>query len=153
MPNGEVVFRDADFDNLELVRQVVLRRLKEDTNWSAFDPTWADQNQDLVRFEPNRLRSRFVVLANEVMWQLIIQGVITVGRDQHNNNLPWFRITAHGQKVLEAEKFVPHDPTGYIEELTAITGPLDMTVTIAYAEEALACYAAGCSVASTYSWE
>lgn len=144
-----VVFRDEDFDNLELVRQTIIRRLKGDTDWKAFDPTWADRNQDLVRFDPQRLRSRFVVLANEVMWQLIIQGVITVGTDEHNPNLPWFRVTAHGQRVLEAERFVPHDPTGYIEELTAITGLLDMTVAIAYAEEALTCYAAGCNIAST----
>jgi len=143
-----VVFRDEDRENLELVRQIVLRRLKEDTDWHQFDMIWERNASQFVQFDPPRLRSRFVVLANEVMWQLIIQGVITVGMDSHNLNLPWFRITDYGQKVLAAERFVPHDPTGYVNELRAINAPLDMTVTIRYAEEALACFAAGCSVAS-----
>ena len=83
------------------------------------------------------------------MWQLIIQDVITVGLNAHNPDLPWFRITDYGQKVLEEERLVPHDPTGYMDELRAIDGPLDMTVASAYAEEALSCFAAGCNVAST----
>ena len=29
-----VAFTQADFDNLEIVRQIVFRRLKEDTNWN-----------------------------------------------------------------------------------------------------------------------
>ncbi|MCK4392662.1 hypothetical protein KAX17_07115 [Candidatus Bipolaricaulota bacterium] len=142
------VFRDDDWGNLELVRQIVLRRLKEDADWQQFDRTWGDHASQFVQFEQPRLRSRFLVLANEVMWQLIIQGVITVGLNEHNPNLPWFRITDYGQKVLDEERFVPHDPTGYMGRLRAIGGPLDMAVTIRYVEEALACYAAGCSVAS-----
>lgn len=142
------VFRDEDFENLELVRQLVLRRLKDDNKWCQFDRNWDEQSQGFVRFDEPRLRSRFVVLANEVMWQLIIQGVITVGHGEGNPTLPWFRITAYGQKVLAAERFVPHDPTGYMTELRAIPGPLDMTVTARYAEEALACFAAGCNIAS-----
>lgn len=142
------VFRDDDWGDLELVRQIVLRRLKEDADWHEFDRTWGDRASRFVQFDPPRLRSRFIVLANEVMWQLIIQGVITVGHGEGNPNLPWFRITDYGQKVLAAERFVPHDPTGYMAELSVIAGPLDMTVASRYAEEALACFAAGCNVAS-----
>ena len=144
-----VTFRDEDYDNIELARQIVLRRLKMDTDWCAFDRTWADQNQDVVRFEANRLRKHFVLLANEILWRLIFQGVLTIGRDADNLDLPWFRVTAHGQKVLDAERFVPHDPTGYLDELRSIAGPLNTAVAISYVEEALACYLAGCNVAST----
>jgi len=143
------VFRDEDYGNLELVRNIILRRLRDDEGWHQFDQIWDERTQGFVRFEPARLRSRFITLANEVMWQLIIQGVITVGLDSGSPNLPWFRITDYGQQVLDAERFVPHDPTGYMGELSAITGPLDLTVAIAYAEEALTCFAAGCNVAST----
>lgn len=148
MPGEPVVFRDADFDNLELAREIVLRRLKRNPDWCQFDRTWGDGVQDVVRFEPNRLRSRFIELANEIMWQLVVQCVITIGKDAHNDAYPWFRITAHGKKVLDAERFVPHDPTCYIQELVAITGPLDTAVAIAYAGEALNCYGAGCNVAA-----
>jgi len=67
------VFRDDDWGDLELVRQIVLRRLKEDADWHEFDRTWGDRASRFVQFDPPRLRSRFIVLANEVMWQLIIQ--------------------------------------------------------------------------------
>jgi len=143
-----VVFREEDWRNLEMVRQIVLRRLKEDTDWHQFDMIWERDTSQFVQFDLPRLRSRFVVLASEVMWQLIVQGVLTVGLNEGNPNLPWFRITDYGQKVLAAERFVPHDPTDYMKELRAISGPLDMTVTIRYAEEALACFAAGCNIAS-----
>jgi hypothetical protein len=72
-----LVFRDDDWDNLEMVRQIVLRRLKEDAEWHQFDQIWADRETRFVEYADQRLRSRFVILANEVMWQLIIQGVIT----------------------------------------------------------------------------
>jgi len=142
------IFRECDRDNLELVRQITLQRLRDDPDWCQFDYSWADGASRFVQFDPSRLRSRFVVLANEVMWQLIMQGVITVGLNDHCPNLPWFRITDYGQKVLKSERFGPHDPTGYMDELRSIGGSLDMTVTIRYTEEALACFAAGCNVAS-----
>jgi len=143
------VFRDADFANLEFVRHVVLRRLKDDADWHQFDRTWDERNQAFVRFEEPRLRPRFITLSNEIMWQLIIQGVITVGMNSDNPNLPWFRITDYGQKVLDAERLIPHDPTGYLDELRGVAGPLDISVMVSYVEEALACFVSGCNVAAT----
>ena len=58
------VFREEDYSNLELVRQVVLRRLKEDEEWDQFDRTWGERGSLFVRFEPNNVRSRFITLAN-----------------------------------------------------------------------------------------
>lgn len=143
------IFRDSDFDNLELVRQIVLYRLKHDHKWDQFDHIWSEQRTGrFVQFDPPRLRDRFVVLANEVMWQLLIQGVITVGVNASNPNLPFFRITDYGAKVLEAERFVPHDPTGYLEDLNAVIANTAIDVTVAYVEEALNCFNSGCHVAS-----
>ena len=142
------IFRQTDYDNLELVRQIVLYRLKHDSNWSQFDYIWAERGSSFVEFEPHQLRRRFVVLANEVMWQLLIQGVITVGMNANNPNLPFFRVTDYGQKVLEAERFIPHDPTGYLNDLRAASGAIATDVTVAYVEEALRCFNAGCHVAS-----
>lgn len=142
------VFRDSDWKNLELVRQIVLYRLKHDSQWHQLDYAWDKSTSNFVEFDPPRLRSRFVVLANEVMWQLLIQGVITVGRDVSNQALPFFRITDYGQKVLEAERFIPHDATGYLEDLRALTGVIATDVTVAYVEEALNCFNSGCHIAS-----
>lgn len=37
MPNPPPIFREADRDNLEFVRQIVLTRLREDESWKQFD--------------------------------------------------------------------------------------------------------------------
>ena len=46
------VFRDDDWGNLELVRQIVLRRLKEDADWQQFDRTWGDHASQFVLNRP-----------------------------------------------------------------------------------------------------
>jgi len=140
-------FRQADFNNLELVRQVVLYRLKHDSNWNQLDYTWA-YGQSYVQFESQGLRDRFVVLANEIMWQLIMQGVVTPGMDAANPTLPFFRVTDYGKKVLEAGRFIPHDPTAYLRDLRAAAKTALGKVTIAYVEEALRCFTTGCHMAS-----
>jgi hypothetical protein len=57
-------------------------------------------------------------------------------------------VTDYGQKVLETSRFIPHDPTGYIDELRAISGVVSTDVTITYVEEALRCFTSGCHMAS-----
>lgn len=143
------VFRESDRNNLELVRQIILYRLKQDSNWNQFDYVWDDRGSSrFAEFESPQLRARFLVLANEVMWQLIVQGVITVGMNASNPNLPFFRITDYGRKVLDAERFIPHDASGYVESLRVATGVVATEVTITYVEEALNCFNFGCHVAS-----
>ncbi len=61
-----VVFRKEDWSNLEFVRQIVLRRLREDSSWHQFDFIWDENQQAHVQFEPRDLRPRFLELANEV---------------------------------------------------------------------------------------
>ena len=82
------------------------------------------------------------------MWQLIFERVIAVGSDSSNTNLPFFRITDYGKLVLETERFVPHDPTGYLKEVNSIKGPVFTKVAIAYIEEALRCFSSGCHISS-----
>lgn len=143
----KVVFDDSNFNNLELVRQVVLRRLREDSTWSHLD-YGGDGFDRYVTFPHSRLKGRFAVLANEVMWELIIQGVITPGMNPPNPTLPFFRITDYGQKVLAEERFVPHDPAGYISEIRTVARSCIGPVVFAYLEEALQCFTRGCHVAS-----
>ncbi len=145
---AKTIFRESDFNNLELVRQIIFDRLKHDTTWSRFDYDWAQHDSPYVEFEHQDLRWRFVVLANEVMWQLIIQGVLTVGCDSANPNLPFFRITDYGEMVLKTERFVPHDPTGYLDEIKSVKGSVLTKVAITYIEESLRCFNSGCHVAS-----
>lgn len=143
----KIRFDDAEFNNLELVRQLVMRRLRGDSSWSQMD--YIGQGYDpYVTFPEYRHRQRFIVLANEVMWKFIIQGVITPGINASNPNLPFFRITDYGQQVLEADRFVPHDPAGYISEVRTAARSCVGAVAFAYLEEALHCFTRGCHIAS-----
>jgi hypothetical protein len=147
------VFREEDRDNLEFVRQIILTRLKQDAGWNQFERNWPDR-RDHVQLEGPQpeLGSRFTVLADEVMWQLIIEGVIAPGYSNpyqsHNPALPWFHITDYGRKVLSAGRSIPHDPTGYLDALKVAATTTVGEVTIAYVEEALRCFNRGCHVAA-----
>jgi hypothetical protein len=142
------VFRLEDLKNLELVRQIILNRLKYDSDWNQFDYTWGESSRRFVEFERPELREHFIILATEIMWQLVIQGVITPGMNSSNLTLPFFRVTEYGREVLQAERFVPHDSTGYLMELKMEAKTVIGNVAITYVEEALRCFNAGCHLAS-----
>ena len=142
------IFRESDNQNIEFVRQIVLNRLKNDTRWNQFDYSWADTGLNYVEFENSNIQRRFIVLVNEVLWQLITQGILTVGKDVANPNLPFFRITDYGQSVLETERFIAHDPTGYMRDLESMKNSVLTDVAINYMDEALRCFNSGCHIAS-----
>lgn len=144
-------FTKDDFDNLEMVRQIVLRRLKEDRrNFNQFYQEWDARTERYVTFDEPRAQvsGRFYMLLDEVLWQLIVQGVITPGKDPSNPTFPWFRLTSHGKKVLEAERFIPHDPTGYLDEVKRVAKSVVGQAALTYLEEALRCFTSGCPLAS-----
>jgi hypothetical protein len=143
-----VEFTKDDFDNLEIVREIVFRRLREGV-WNQLYDNWEEHDTGkLVRFESRILKDRFYILMNEVMWQLIIQNVITPGLNASNPELPWFRVTSYGKEVLAEEHFSPHDPTGYLDEFGNVAISDVGKVARPYIEEALRCYNAGCHAAA-----
>lgn len=141
-----VEFGDQDARNLELVREIVLRRLREDVHYQDMIN---DQNfEKYVKWSEQRHRARFMFLVREVMWDLLSQGVISPGLNNANPNLPLFHVTDYGREVLTAGRFVPHDPVGYIAEVKRVSKRCVTDVTLAYLEEALRCFTRGCHLAS-----
>lgn len=141
-------FTKDDINNLELVREIVFRRLREG-NWNQLYDTWEEHHTGkLVQFESPGLKNRFYVLMNEVMWQLIIQNVITPGMNASNPELPWFRITSYGEVVLAEERFSPHDPAGYLDEFRKVSTSDVGESARPYVQEALRCFNAGCYAAA-----
>ncbi len=138
---------DASEGSLEIVRQAVFRRLREDSHWTQIGAYDANAFDPYVEV-PGHLRGRFLVLMNEIMWELIIQRVITPGSDSANPNLPFFRITDYGREVLRAERYLPRDPAGYISEVQAVARRYVRQVALTYLEEALRCFNRGCYTAS-----
>jgi hypothetical protein len=78
-------------------------------------------------------------LISEVVWSLIIEGVLSPGLDDSNLNLPFLHLTEHGRECLQENRFIPHDPEGYLAEFRQACPTRD-TVVEQYLTEALQCY-------------
>jgi len=146
-----VTFGDTERDDLELVRNVVLQRLRDDFLKNQpplqLDPI-GDGYSYYVTFPQFRNQARFLEFATEVMWELIVQGVVVPGGGGQIGQLPFFRISHYGQKVLESGGIFPYDPQGYIAKISATSKICLSTVAIGYLQEALNCFRRACYTAS-----
>lgn len=78
-------------------------------------------------------------LVNEIIWSFIVEGILSPGTDDSNINLPFLRLTEYGKQCLHENRFVPHDPEGYLAEFRQACPNVDLTIT-QYLTEALQCY-------------
>ena len=86
-------------------------------------------------------------LINEVIWDLIVERVLTVGSDSSNQELPFLRLTEFGSEVVKQQRWSPYDADGYVRELRKQTPKLASLCQM-YAEEALQCFRSGCYLAA-----
>lgn len=61
------------------------------------------------------------LLVQEVVWELLVQGVLAPGKNSLNLHLPFVHVTDYGQRCLEEGWIVAHDPDGYAARLRAET--------------------------------
>jgi len=121
-----------------------------DVAWRQLDPT-GDGFAPYVEYvgqTQQHGRHLLLFLAQEVFWQLIVEGILAPGMDPNNLHLPWFHITGHGREVLAAGESQPYDPTGYLARLRDRIPVPDTTVT-AYLAESLETFRKGNYVPST----
>jgi len=144
----EIKFSHDEENPSEIVRAVIFEMLKE----GRLDqlPISTERFRDKVKFEGNdsQARKKFLLLVHEIMWELIIQRVITPGSDTANPNLPFFRVTDYGKEVLASEDFIPHDPANYLKRYQTIVGTPD-PVAFEYLKESLRSFNNGCYLAAT----
>jgi hypothetical protein len=76
---------------------------------------------------------------NQIIWDLIIERVVTPGFDASNPDLPFFRLTEFGKDYISQSAPHYYDPQGYMEFLRNIVPNLD-PVTEQYIFESLNCY-------------
>lgn len=152
MPNGKIPFDPRNSD-LDTVRQIVIERLQRDTTWNQLDYS-GDGFTPFVEYvgqnEPERQngRHRLLFLAQEVFWQLVVEGVLAPGMDSSNLKLPFFHITKYGREVLATSEPQPYDPSGYLARVRERIANPDPTV-MAYLAESLETFRKGNRVAST----
>jgi hypothetical protein len=146
---NRIQFNHTESGGLELARQVVLERLRKDLSWRQFDVSGSGFDSYIEYIgQEQQARSKFNFLAQDILWELMFQGVILPGFDNSNQNLPWFHITEYGRMVLEENEFLPHDPTKYLEFFRAQIKDMDQTL-IKYLTESLDCFTKGSLIAST----
>ncbi|MFC1958507.1 hypothetical protein ACFLV6_01105 [Chloroflexota bacterium] len=144
----KIRFNPDEYGGLELARAVVLQYLKENHSCHQYNDVISslDNYVDFIG-DFRQGRSRMSMLAQDILWELMIQGVIAPGLNVANPNLPFFHITEYGGKVISEQKYMPHDPTGYLDRFRIEIENADPVITT-YLTESLECFVRGNSIAS-----
>ena len=119
-------------DKAEL-RPLVLEVLRREgqTHLHAID-------HEIRRLAPEYERHDILML-QEILWELLLQGVLSPGKNSLNLNLPFVHVTEYGARCLEEDALVLHDPDGYLEQLERhVSDPLDEVVRESVRESLLA---------------
>jgi hypothetical protein len=87
-------------------------------------------------------------LVRDVFWDLFRQGFITLGMNNSNPTWPWFRLSHFGQQRLKTLSPYRFHDTGSFLSIVRKEVPDISTEAVAYLEEAVAAFYAGCLLAS-----
>lgn len=66
-------------------------------------------------------------IVREIIWDFIIQRVITIG-DYNNSSWPHLSLTEYGKKAIESSGVIPHDSSGYLKALKNTLPELDTII-------------------------
>lgn len=89
-----------------------------------------------------------VLTLQEILWELLVQGVLAPGKNSLNLNLPFVHLTDYGAQCLEDGRILAHDPDAYIERFTRQIGPDIDDFVLQTTREALIVFASGSWVSS-----
>lgn len=91
-------------------------------------------------------------LLQQVVHELYIEKIIFLGNSPRSTgsgawSWPFYRLTEHGQQVVNNTEYQPYDPSGYLARLKVEMPAID-DVIIMYTEECLNCFRSNCLFAS-----
>jgi hypothetical protein len=58
------------------------------------------------------------LLVHEIVWDLLVQGVLAPGKNSLNLHLPFVHVTEYGAQSLEGGAVLVHDPDAYVARIT-----------------------------------
>ena len=149
--------------NNEELRTLVLDALKnaKTTQFGSFNNIVAKLAKQRGLIGTNSYESNIYLTSNDslersdcarvqnILWDLIIEGIIRPGlNDGTNNDLPFFHVTEKGKEILNSGISTPYDPDGYIKRLRNDINNLD-NVIITYLNECLSAFRIGSMLSST----
>jgi len=90
-------------------------------------------------YEQKRLNPLDEENLNQIIWDLIVDRVLTVGLNTANPDLPFVRLTEFGHSVAKQEQPSYYDPEGYGATLESFTPKIDPVIK-QYVIEGLNCF-------------
>ena len=95
------------------LRQLVLEVLRRDPQ----------THLNAVEFQVRSLADNYdrhdALTIHEIIWELLIQGVLAPGKNSLNLNLPFFHVTDYGDECLESGAILLYDYDHYLHDLEA----------------------------------
>jgi hypothetical protein len=145
---SKINFDPTKSDRYEVARAIVIERLRNDKRWEQFDTSGSgfDKYVEYIG-PPGNGKEQLKLLAIDILWELMIQGILAPGSEGQNIRLPVFHVTDYGRIVLEKGKFLPNDPVGYIERINQVMKRPDDTI-LTYLSESLECFNKNCFVSA-----
>lgn len=109
----------------------------------------ANPQEGIVTFGASyQLNSHDEDRIREIIWDLIVSRLVTIGINSSNPNWPWLKLTEYGRQVVNSVLPTPHDPSGYLSRLQKEVPKID-NVIFTYLEESLRTYNIGALLSST----
>jgi len=130
-------------ENCTILRKLILEALKEGKGSqylaivNGVEKLAAQQN--LFPGPNKRLDSGDKIKILEIMWDLIIERILTVGVDECNPDWPWVRLSDYGESVVKEGVLPYYDPEEYGSVIDSITPSVDKVIK-QYAIEGINCF-------------
>ncbi len=83
------------------------------------------------------------LLVQEVVWDLLVQGILAPGKNSLNLHLPFVHVTEYGQRCLDEDADAAYDADGYIARLRSENGGRISESVLEAARDALSAFHRG----------
>jgi hypothetical protein len=102
-----------------------------------------------IRANHRDFQSSDLLTLREILWELLLQGILAPGLNSSNLELPFIHLTEYGKRCIQANSILPHDPDGYLTRLSNLVGHTVDDTALTYVREALLTFLGGRYLAST----
>jgi hypothetical protein len=138
---------DFSNPNYDLLRQAVFERLRRDKDWHLVENEFRYFDPYIeLKIPDHQGNSLFHV--KEVIWRLMVEGILAPGLNSPNPNMPWFHLTEFGNRVINSSEPNPYDSIQYLDYIRARIKNVDSTI-LTYLAESLSTHRHGNIIAST----
>jgi hypothetical protein len=110
--------------DVEIVRSCILEAISRNprTQYLLLERATAEVANErglpVIRNHEVHLAPQDMRRFRETVWSLVIEGVIAIGMNDHNDQWPWLSLSEYGEHVIALGRPTPYDPSGYMETLS-----------------------------------